>query len=448
MSLANGDPPTRPQQPLRLGADQHGIPPALVDSAALQVVEGLRRAGFEAFLVGGCVRDLLLALAPKDFDVATSATPEEVKRVFSRARLIGRRFRIAHVRFGREVVEVSTFRRQAVPDDDEPPVRRDRSAASGQQPLTARSAQGVLLSDNVYGGIDEDAFRRDFTINALYYDPISQEVIDYTGGVEDLKGRRLRLIGDPSRRYREDPVRILRAIRFAAKLHFEFEPATHSAIAGTVHLISEVAPARLFDEICKLFLSGHAHDAWRILADQELVPYLFPDIDPVPAVLALIEEAMRGTDHRIAEGRPVTPSFLLAALLWDLYQQRLKLHQESAAPIAEARETASSEAIRFQSEIMTIPRRFSQFIKEVWLLQPKLEERQSGAVERLVKHPRFRAAYDFLLLRAETGEVPAELAEWWTRYQEVDADHRAAMRQALESTDGKRKRPRRRRKRS
>jgi poly(A) polymerase len=446
MSLANGDPPTHSQQPLRLGADQHGIPPALVDSAALQVVEGLRRSGFEALLVGGCVRDLLLGLPPKDFDVATSATPEEVKRVFSRARLIGRRFRIAHVRFGREIVEVSTFRRQALPDDDEPPARRDRSAASGQPAPAAQSAQGVLLRDNVYGGIDEDAFRRDFTINALYYDPISQEVIDYTGGVEDLKGRRLRLIGDPSRRYREDPVRILRAIRFAAKLHFDFEPATHTAIAGAVHLISEVAAARLFDEMCKLFLSGHAHEAWRILSDQELVPYLFPDVDPAPAVLELIEAAMRGTDHRIAEGRPVTPSFLLAALLWDLYQQRLKLHQENA-PIADARETASSEAIRFQSEIMTIPRRFSQFIKEVWLLQPKLEERQSRAVERLVKHPRFRAAYDFLLLRADTGEAPAELAEWWTRYQEVDDDHRAAMRQGLERTDGKRKRPRRRRKR-
>jgi poly(A) polymerase len=428
---------------MRIDLQQHGISPALVDAAALRVVEGLRAAGFEALLVGGCVRDLLLGLPPKDFDVATSATPEEVKRVFSRARLIGRRFRIAHVRFGREVVEVSTFRGKAAPDDEATTVtRKERARQPGEQPLSARSAQGVLLRDNVYGSIDEDAFRRDFTINALYYDPLSQEVIDYTGGVEDLRARRLRLIGEPARRYREDPVRILRAIRFAAKLGFELEPATKNAIAETVHLVSEVAPARLFDEMCKLFLSGHAHTAWQILVDQELTPYLFPDIDPAPQVLALIEAAMRGTDVRIADGRPVTPGFLLAALLWDLYQQRLALHIENL-PAAEARESASSEAIRFQAEIMSIPRRFSQFIKEVWLLQPRLEVRQARAIDRLVKHPRFRAAYDFLLLRAETGEVPTELAEWWTRYQETGPDERAAMRQSLERTPKKRRRSRR-----
>lgn len=426
--------------PQRLGPEEHGIAVDLVDDAAMSVVGGLREAGYAALLVGGCVRDMLLGIAPKDFDVATDATPEQVSEVFRRTRLVGRRFRIAHVRFGREVIEVSTFRRQL--DEDGETAENSRKALRGKD--TARSSEGVILRDNAWGRIDEDAFRRDFTINALYYDPIDEVLIDYAGGLDDLRHRRLTLIGNPAIRYREDPIRIVRAIRFAAKLGFELHGSTGTAIPDTSHMLSQVAPARLFDELCKLFLLGHSEAAWQLVRDLDLAEPLFPDVELSTHVDELILLAMRGTDERIAEGKPVTPGFLFAVILWDTYLERLSRHREHAS-LVEARDAASQEALRDQCEISAIPRRFTQFIREMWLLQPRLEAREAKDLGRLTSHPRFRAAYDFLLLRAATGEVGQALADWWTGYQEADGDAQAALRNALGDGKGRRRRRRRRR---
>ena len=403
-------------------------------------MRALRDAGFESLLVGGCVRDMLLGIAPKDFDVATDATPEQVCEVFRRTRVIGRRFRIAHVRFGREVIEVSTFRRQH--DDEGEPSVNNRHELRGKD--TALSAEGVILRDNAWGRIDEDAFRRDFTVNALYYDPLDEVLTDYLGGLDDLRQRRLRLIGKPAIRYREDPIRIIRAIRFAAKLDFELDGATGTAIPETSHMLNEVAPARLFDELVKLFLQGHAEQAWSLICDLDLAETLFPDVELTDHIDELIVSAMRGTDERIRDGKPVTPGFLFAVLLWDTYLDRLSRHTESSS-LVEARDSASLEVLRDQSEISSIPRRFSQFIREVWLLQPRLEEREPRNLGRLVSHPRFRAAYDFLLLRAATGEVATSLADWWTEYQVVEGDQQADMRGTLNPGKTRKRRRRRRR---
>jgi poly(A) polymerase len=417
---------------------EHGISRDLVDAAAMSVVEGLHEAGFDALLVGGCVRDLLLGIVPKDFDVATNATPEDVKATFRRARLVGRRFRIAHVRFGREVIEVSTFRRNAHDDDDEP-FEGSRKELHGRD--TARSAEGMILRDNVYGTIDEDAFRRDFTVNALYYDPIDETLIDYVDGLEDIRSRQLHLIGNPAIRFREDPVRILRAVRFAAKLSFNIEPDTENAISGAAHLLADVPPARLFDEICKLFLYGGAAVAWGLIEDLELADVLFPDRGNAPHIEELIHLAMQNTDARVEEGKPVTPGFLLAVLLWNTYLEELSRLREQMA-LADARPAAATDAIRLQSDLISIPRRFSQFVREVWLLQPRLEAQMHRGIDALMGHPRFRAAYDFLLLRAQVGDADKALAEWWTDYQEADPEGRATMRQKL-APSGKRRRRRR-----
>jgi len=440
--LAASSETAHPPEPLRLGPTEHGISVALVDAAALSVVQGLRDAGYDALLVGGCVRDMLLGVAPKDFDVATNATPEEVRDVFRRSRLVGRRFRIAHVRFGRETIEVSTFRRLVDIDDED--VVHNHSRRELRDRDSARSVEGMILRDNVYGDIHEDAFRRDFTINALYYDPIDQTLIDYVGGLADLRARRLTLIGDPNVRFREDPVRILRAIRFATKLGFSIEPQTNAAIPGAAYMISAVAPARLFDELCKLLLQGHATPAWELLQHYELADTLFPDHNTSTRSLELIRNAMEGTDLRVQEDKPVTPGFLIAVLLWDSYRERLAQHSDSM-PLVEARESASAEVLRDQNEIAAVPRRFAQFVREVWLLQPRLETPPGNGLDKLVSHPRFRAAYDFLLLRASVGEVEQELADWWTHYQSADEDQRTSMTSAIAPAKGKRRRRRRRR---
>ena len=431
----------RTPQLLTMHRDQHGIAVGLVDNAAMAVVRGLRDRGFEAYLVGGCVRDMLLGIAPKDFDVATNATPEEVKRTFGRARLVGRRFRIAHVRFGREVIEVSTYRRQ-VDDDDvvESVGRRDLRDKD-----SARSAEGMILRDNVWGTIDEDAFRRDFSINALYYDPIDEVLLDYVDGVADLRARKLRLIGDANIRLREDPVRILRALRFATKLEFAIDEAIDAAIPAAAYLINAVAPARLFDEICKLFLYGHAVAAWRLMRRYELADLLFPDHNSSPRSLEFIDNAMRGTDLRVHEDKPVTAGFLIAVLLWDAYRERLARLSESM-PLVDAREAASQEVLRDQNDIAATPRRFAQFVRETWLLQPRLESREGHDIEKLMQHPRFRAAYDFLVLRASVGEVEADTADWWTSFQAASPEERSQLRTKLTpERSGRRRRRRRRR---
>ncbi len=416
----------------RISAREHGLTTDRVSPAALDVTEKLNAAGYEGLLVGGCVRDLLLGLTPKDFDVATNATPEEVRDLFRRSRLVGRRFRIAHVRYGRELIEVSTFRRAVAEEADE----------------RAHSDAGMILRDNVYGSLEEDAFRRDFTINALYYDPLSEEILDYVGGLDDLESGHLRFIGDAVTRVREDPVRALRAVRFQAKLDCELDSEISDCLGEAAELMAAVPPARLFDEIQKVLMSGQAERAWTALVDTPLRAALFPSCDPDDA---LVPRAMRNTDERLAAEKPVTPGFLLAVLLWADYRARVRDLSEELAP-ADARLHGAADCLAEQQQIMAVPRRFSQFIREVWQLQDRLEARLPRAIERLAGHARFRAAYDFLVLRAETGDSPLtgeetdleEAADWWTRYQEVEGEARSAMREDRRGNAPKRKRRRRR----
>lgn len=396
--------------PQHLSAAEHGLVRSHVDSNALDVVETLADAGFEAYLVGGCVRDLLLGLTPKDFDVATDATPEEVRREFRRCRLVGRRFRIAHVRYGRHIIEVSTFRRGQIVDDDD--IDERHHADSGR-----------ILRDNVWGSLDEDAFRRDFTINALYYDPATEEIIDFVGGLDDLEHGRLKLIGDPEVRLREDPVRMLRAVRFHAKLGFSLEPAIERAIPEMAELLRDIPPARLFDEVCKVFVSGRSLEAWEYLAPTRLRWALFPCAAPDDE---LTFRAMNNTDLRVSQDKPVTPGFLFGVLMWRDYQARCAELEGSRKP-AEARVVAAGATLAHQQSIIAIPRRFSQFIRDMWGLQHRLEARRPRSVPVLHGHERFRAAYDFLVLRGEAGEDVVEAADWWTRYQEEGPDGRERM---------------------
>ena len=382
----------------------HGIDRSRVSKNAVAVIDKLRSGGFDAYLVGGCVRDLLLGVVPKDFDVATDATPEDVRRVFPRVRLVGRRFRIVHVRMGREVIEVSTFRRTLDDEEDAQP-----------QHL---SEEGIILRDNVYGSIDEDAFRRDFTVNALYYDPVDDVVLDYCNGMADIAKRTLRLIGDPQQRFREDPVRILRAIRFAAKLDLEIHPATHDAIAPMCEMLNAIPPARLFDEFTKMFMTGHGEQTFELLCRHELVDILFPlppDGDVVPRL------ALASTDRRIKEDKPVTPGFLLAAFLWPEYVERADIALAEAngsrQRAAAAEEELARSVLAAQQSTIAIPRRHSWFARDVWRLQPMLDRRTQRNVNKLLAHPRFRAAYDFLLLRIEAGDAPEDLGQWWTEVQ-------------------------------
>jgi len=390
----------KPKKPKAVAAPGE-IDPALVEPAAVEVVQQLREHDFEAYLVGGCVRDLLLGLTPKDFDVATNATPEEVRKVFRRSRTVGRRFRIVHVRVGRQLFEVSTYRKN-VDEDDFP------------EDVTT-SEDGVILRDNSYGTLEDDTFRRDFTVNAMYYDPLDGSVTDLAGGREDLAAKRLRLIGKPALRLREDPVRILRAVRFAAKLGFEIDPTVQEAIPNTAELLTAIPPARLFDEMNKLFLAGTAERVWELMCEYDLAPILFPATDPDDGFVKL---AMVSTDGRIAEDKPVTPGFLYAVLLWDDYQARIT-ENALQQPMQEAENNAAQECIREQQLTISIPKRFSQFVRDVWTLQPRLERRQKKNLSRMLSHPKFRAAYDFLLLRAEMNLVEQEAADFWTEIQET-----------------------------
>lgn len=416
-----------PIEPQRLRGAEHGLDRGHVHRDALDVVRQLDAAGYQAYLVGGCVRDLLLGMDPKDFDVATSATPEEVRRLFRRSRLVGRRFRIAHVRYGRHVIEVSTFRRGEAEDEAE---RR-------------QAESGLILRDNVWGSLDEDAFRRDFTVNALYYDPVEDEIIDFVGGLDDLEHRRLRFIGDAETRLWEDPVRILRAVRFYAKLGFALEPAIEAAIPTIAEHLREIPPARLFDEVCKLFICGKAETAWAYVAATPLRWALFPCAPPDDPLITL---AMRNTDQRIAEDKPVTPGFLLAVLMWRDYESRCRELAVNHKP-AEARARAAVQALAEEQAIIAIPRRFSQFVRDVWSLQPRLEARRARSVTLVAGHERFRAAYDFLLLRAEAGEPLQDQAQWWTEYQTRDSAGQRAMIDELRQQPGAEPRPPRRRRR-
>jgi len=381
------------------------------------------------------VRDLLLGREPKDFDVATDATPEDVRGAFRNCRLIGRRFRLAHVHFGREIIEVATF-------------RAGHEANSDQAKLDDES--GMLLRDNVYGTIEEDAMRRDFTVNALYYNIEDFSVVDFAGGLKDLEAGVLRLLGDPEQRYREDPVRMLRAARFAAKLGFTINPACEKPLLENGDLLDGVPAARLFDELLKLFLSGTALHAFEKLRHFDLFRHLFPETDDCLSheeqgfPITFVVRGLENTDARVCEGKPVTPAFLFAVLLWEPARLRAQKLEAEGRSKHDAMIEAGTEAISQQVSRVSIPKRFSLQMREIWNMQHRLELRGKRAL-RLLSHPRFRAAYDFLLLRAESGETDMALAEWWTLIQEVDEEKRIKM--AAATGGGGKKRRRRPRKR-
>ena len=390
----------------------HGVSRDGISSAARRTAEGLHAAGYKAFVVGGAVRDLLLGRHPKDFDIATDATPEEVRRVFRRSRIIGRRFRLVHVMFGDDMVETSTFRRSVEAEDAE------------------TDEHGRLLRDNEFGNQEQDAARRDFSANALYYDPATQEIHDFHDGYADIRANTLRIIGDPVVRYREDPVRMLRAVRLSAKLGMKLDEATAAPIDGMKELLGNVPQARLLDEMLKLLMSGHAVECIKKLREMNLHHGLLPMLDVIleqPLGEKFVMLALQNTDQRILEDKPVTPAFLFAALLWHEVLAAWKVHQDKGEPPVVALHEAMAEVLNRQREQLAIPHRHDAVMKELWLLQPRFEQRNGQRPLRLLAQPRFRAAYDFLLLRCESGEVEAELGSWWTEFQDANEERRAAM---------------------
>ena len=380
----------------------------------------LKNAGYQAYLVGGGVRDMLLGREPKDFDIATDASPDQVKDLFRNCRLVGRRFRLAHILFGRDVIEVATFRAQA----------GDGVNPDGEIEI---EENGRILRDNVYGTLEEDAWRRDFTVNALYYNIEDFSVVDHTGGMVDIEAGLLRVIGEPEQRFREDPVRMLRAVRFAAKIGFRIDPESETKIYELGYLLKDIPAARLFDEVLKLFLGGYALQTFELLRHYNLFKYLFPLAEEELVCEeshfphTLVARALKNTDDRIEQGKPVTPAFLYAALLWEPVRQRwLQLQAEGMAS-QQALSQAAQVVISQQLQATSLPRRFSTPMQDIWFMQPRLTRRAGKRAWRLFEHPRFRAAYDFLLLCADAGEADKEVAEWWTLFQEVTDDERKAM---------------------
>jgi len=409
--LARLLPGRRANAPRVYAPDAHQVRRDQLSAAARSVTRRLQDEGFKAFIVGGAVRDLLLGIEPKDFDIATDATPEQVKPLFRRAFIIGRRFRLVHVHVGNDVIEVSTFR-------------------AAQTGIDATDEHGRLLSDNVYGSQAEDAVRRDFTINALYFDPATESIWDYVGGVVDIRAKRLKLIGPPVTRYREDPVRMLRAVRLAAKLGLTIDAKSEEPIARLAPLMANVPPARLFDEMQKLLLSGHAVETLRSLRAHGLSHGLLPLLDVVleqPLGHKFIDAALAQTDARVRADKGVSPAFLFATLLWHEVLVTWNASKERGERPQPALFDAMDKVLHAQAERIAIPRRFEATIKEIWSLQPRFEQRSGTRPTRLLEHPRFRAAYDFLMLRGESGEASQALVDWWTRYQEASDDAREAM---------------------
>jgi poly(A) polymerase len=456
---------------------EHGIDPSLVDERAVKVVRTLADAGFEAYIVGGAVRDLLVGLGPKDFDVATDATPEQVKGLFRRAFIIGRRFRIVHVVFGRgrqdrglsEVIEVSTFRAVMDPAAAEQVTGNEKTSKGDLVGKTrVVDAEGRVLRDNVWGPQIEDAARRDFTVNAMYYDPVREIVVDYHGGIKDAKKKLLRMIGDPTARYREDPVRIIRAVRFAAKLGFEIEPKTRAPIHDMVGLLDNVPQSRTFDEMIKLLQTGHALASIEELRKQGLHRGVFPVLDVAldeahrhDGREKFVQMALADTDRRVSEGKPVAPSFMLACMLWHDVLDRWQKLKGAGEPSFPALQQAVDAV--FDARIGDISGRgkLAADMREIWLMQPRFERRVGNSVFTLVEQPRFRAGFDFLRLRGDAGEVDAELANWWEDFsladeagrarlmdgaRDLDRGHRTGAPAAEGNADPARKRRRRRRK--
>lgn len=432
-----------PTEPNTLHSGQHPLSAKKISPGARKVVEQLTSDGYEAYLVGGCVRDLMMGLKPKDFDVATDATPEQVNQLFRRSRIIGRRFQIVHVRMGSEVIEVTTFRAHHSTKNISKKKHRDKSQ---------RSAKGMLLRDNIFGSIDEDASRRDFTMNAFYYRPEDNSVYDYANGLPDIENRLIRIIGNPEERYREDPVRMLRALRFAAKLGFNLEDKTAHAITKTCKLLADIPPARLFDEVLKLFMHGHALATFHLLREYQLFDALFPATadalskDP-GYYLKFIEQALTNTDIRIRSNKRVTPAFLYAALLWPAVKEIEQLFSQQGDSPVYVLQKAAGEVTTRQCQRIAIPRRFTLPMREIWELQLRLPRRAGNQAFRLMENKRFRAGYDFLLLREETGEIESGLGLWWTNFQDASEEKRQEMAQKVQqSRNPSRSKNRRRRK--
>jgi poly(A) polymerase len=403
----------------------HGVPREQISFGAKKVTDGLQAAGYQAYVVGGAVRDLLLDRIPKDFDVATDATPEEVKRVFRRSRIIGRRFRLVHVMFGEEVVEVSTFRSMIEAEDAE------------------TDEHGRLLRDNQFGDMEQDAARRDFTANALFYDPATQEIHDYHRGYDDTRNHLLRMIGDPATRYREDPVRMLRAVRLSAKLGIKLDAATAAPIGKMKDLLDNVPEARLLDEVLKMLLSGHSVECIQHLRKMHLHHGLLPLLDVIleqPVGEKFVMLALRNTDERLSQEKPVSPAFLFAALLWHEVLAAWQQYQKQGERPIPAMHAAMDDVLAKQKKQLAIPHRHDAVMKEIWLMQLRLDQRSGQRPFRLLEQPRFRAGFDFLLLRCASGEVDQELGLWWDEFQDASAERRDEMLQPEGAGDKKRRR--------
>jgi poly(A) polymerase len=454
-----------PLPPVIIPRSEHSISRTAISPNALKVLYRLKEAGYQGFLVGGAVRDLLLGLRPKDFDVATDALPEDVRRLFRNCRLIGRRFRLAHVFFGNEIIEVATFRAAAAPEredaedldanaeggadvnldangdvDGNRASGADESAAEFSAPSDSEhrafDQRGRILRDNIYGTIDEDVWRRDFACNGLYYSIEDFSIWDFVDGVSDVRARRLKLIGDPETRYREDPVRMLRAVRFAAKLDFSIEPNTEQPIKRLAYMLDGVPPARLFDEVLKLFLSGFGAKSFRLLQQYGLFEHLFPQsaaafaLAPYAYAAEMLELGLVNTDERIAADKPVTPTFLFAVLLWSAVLRELNERQAGPQPDMALLLQVCDTVLKRQQSRVSIPKRFSIPMRELLMLQPRFNRRSGVKALSLLQHPRFRAAFDFLLLRAQVGVADPELAKWWTDIQVLPQEERVALVQA------------------
>jgi poly(A) polymerase len=419
-----------------VGRAEHGISRQQISPNSLKVLYALNDAGYQAYIVGGGVRDILLGFKPKDFDIATDATPEQIRALFRNSRIIGRRFRIVHVHFGREIMEVSTFRGLTVGSVE---IVEERISRQETHLDAVHSASGMILRDNVYGTIEEDVMRRDFTVNALYYTVRNFVVHDYVDGMADLRTRTLRMIGNPLLRYREDPVRVLRAIRLAAKLDFRFAPETEAPLRPCARLLESIPSARLFDEFMKLFFAGSGAKTYQMLRQYGVFDILFPG---TTAALArdehydhMLLSGFISTDERINAEKSVTPAFLLAVILWPAVREQQALLEAEGEPAALALNDAAHVVLSDQLERIAIPRRFSIPMREIWDMQLRLPQRRGRRTELLLEHKRFRAAYDFLLLREAAGEDLQGLGQWWTDYQNAAPDVRAEMQTALGSAE-------------
>lgn len=431
--------------PLKIPRDQHPVSRKALSSSALKVLYRLNKGGYDAYLVGGGVRDLLLGLEPKDFDIATNATPEQIKALFRNCRLIGRRFRLAHIVFGKEIIEVATFRGH-----------HDNAVSTTKQDTktSKQSEHGMLLRDNIYGSIEEDAERRDFTINALYYSVADFNVYDFANGVQDIEQRTIRMIGDPETRYKEDPVRMLRAIRFATKLDMTIAPETEAPITKLAPLMANIPPARMFEEFLKLFVSGKAVENYQELRRYQLFTYFFPEVEQALCqkeqsyIEHFILQALSNTDERIANNQRITPAFLFAAMLWYPLQRRInQLKETSRLTPQDMFFSAYQELIAEQQRSIAIPKRFQLPMKDIWILQDKLVRRDGKRAFKTLEHPKFRAGYDFLLLRGEIeGGEYQTLAKWWTDFQHAAPDTQNQMVKLVNKDLPKSRNPKRRRK--